>query len=90
MVSLLMISVFSANTAFVIGKIDSLYKLLDFLSYEVEIIVKVISDGEYDNLEVIIKQVVLVLIPCVLYPLCLIKDFHNIKVLAISFEIYRY
>ena len=84
MISLLMIATFSSNVIFVIGKllIDLFY--LDFLGLNIDNMLKVIAGVPLaDSLtesSLTIKTILMVLILIGLYPLCLTKDFHNIRV----------
>lgn len=80
MISFLVFNVFASNNIFIIGTFLIINKYLDFLSLELEIIITAIYDGEFGDFQKQTKNIIMVFLGIILYPMCLIKDFHNIKV----------
>jgi hypothetical protein len=80
MISALLFVVFTVNTTFAAGNISSNYNLcIDFLSRNVKIITDTIyeDDKEFASL---IHKIVMCTSAFLLFPFCLVKNFHQIRV----------
>ncbi|CDW76158.1 UNKNOWN [Stylonychia lemnae] len=57
---------------------------IDFISSELETIIGAMNGGNFNDDQVQIKNCIMVFLGIIVYPMCLIKDFHNIRFLGIT------